>query len=262
MKKTTLIDTHTHTNIEPLTQEFDQIAKECLAQQIGFNIVGVDLATSKLAIKQAKQYDHLMCSVGIHPTEFKELNDDIIDQLDQLIADNLDVISSIGECGLDYYHQPYNKNLQKEFFIKQINLAKKYNKALMMHIRDAHNDAIALLKEQQVKNAIVHCFTDKSSYIDQYNELGCYISFPGVITFKPTANNNILDLYEAVKKTPLDKILVETDAPYLTPAPYRGKVNYPQYVQHTATTIAKILNKSVEEIKAITTANAKRVFNI
>lgn len=260
MKKVTLIDTHTHTNLDPLINQFEKIAKTCLEEKIGFNIVGVDLSSSELAIKQARQYDHLSCSIGIHPTESSELNDQAIEKLELLISNNLDVITSIGECGLDYYHQPYNKELQKKFFIKQISLAKKYNKGLMMHIRNAHDDAIMLLKEHKPKNAIVHCFTDKSNYIEEYNQLDCYISFPGVITFKPTANNNLLDLYEAVRKTPLDRILVETDAPYLTPVPYRGKINYPQYVQYTLATIAKILNKPIEEMKAITSANARRAF--
>lgn len=254
------IDTHTHTNLEPLYSESEEIIQESLKKQVGFNVVGIDLKTSKIALEQAKKYDHLTCSVGIHPTELEQVDDQIINQLEDLIKNNLEHISCIGECGLDYYHElNYSKEKQKEYFIKQIELAKKYDKPLMLHIRYAHDDAIAILKEYNVKRAIIHCFTDKSTYIDIYNELDYYISIPGVITYKPNTNNNLLDLYEAVRKIKKNRLLIETDAPWLAPTPFRGKTNYPYYVIHTLEFIANILNISKEEMQKNTFENALRI---
>lgn len=131
----------------------------------------------------------------------------------------------------------------------------------MLHIRNAHDDAIAILKELDVKDAIIHCFTDKKKYAEQYIKMGYYLSYPGVITFKPTKNNQIDELHEAIKITPLDKILVETDAPYLTPTPKRGQINYPYYVLYTSAFIANLLGITYEKMQNILLQNALRILN-
>lgn len=261
LEKIKIIDTHTHPNIEPLIEEFDDIIFKCYEQGIGLNIVGVDLKTSQTAIQQAKKFKFLTCSVAIHPNDLHNIENDFV-ALEKLIAENIYYISCIGECGLDYYHeQNYDHDFQKHWFKKHIELAKKYHKPLMLHIRNAHDDAIAILKELAVQDVIIHCFTDKKEYAQQYIEMGYYISYPGVITFKPTKNNQLHELYEAIKITPLDKILVETDAPYLTPVPKRGQTNYPYYVLYTSAFIANLLGITHEKMQKILLENSLRILN-
>ncbi|MCV3743743.1 TatD family hydrolase [Ureaplasma sp. ES3154-GEN] len=260
-KQIKIIDTHTHTNMSPLEEDFHTIAQQALAKGVGFNIVSCDRKMCDLAIFQARQYDHIVASVGYHPTDLKDLKDEDLDYLEQLIINHNDQIVCVGEVGLDYYHElEYSREYQKEWFIKQIKLALKYNLTLNLHIRYAHDDAIQILQKYQVKKVIIHCFTDAYRFIPIYNQLGYYVSFPGVITFKATPKNNILELYECVRAVDLDRILVETDAPFLTPTPYRGKTNYPYYVIETAKKIAEIRNVSEEEMFAILKKNALRSF--
>ncbi|WP_031488849.1 TatD family hydrolase [Ureaplasma canigenitalium] len=261
-----LFDTHTHTNIEPLASNANEIIKECKEKSLLICVVGTDLETSKIALEQAQTYDHVFCTIGIHPTDIYTVDvNTFIDELEALIKKDVKKkIVGIGECGLDYYHKPFNKEDQKSFFIKQMALAKKYDLALMMHIRDAHTDAIELLNKNKNRpdRCIVHCFTDDKKYISDYMKLGCYVSFPGVITFKNTPNNNIANLYEAIKMTEEDKILVETDAPFLTPVPYRGKVNYPYYVYETMKKIAEVKNIPIDDACLMLKNNALKVFKI
>ncbi|MCV3753833.1 TatD family hydrolase [Ureaplasma zalophigenitalium] len=257
----TLIDTHTHTNMSPLQEEFEEIAQTALANQIGFNIVSCDITMCQLAVKQASRYPHIVASVGIHPTDLATMTDDDLLLLEKLIQENRKQIVSIGEIGLDYYHElPYGKDVQKHWFKKQLELALKYDLPVNLHIRNAHDDAIEILREYQIQKAIVHCFTDAYKYILIYNSLDYYVSFPGVITFKPTANNNINELHRCIQALNINRLLVETDAPFLTPAPLRGKTNYPYYVVHTANKMAEILQYEPQDLYGILKNNALRIF--
>ncbi|MCV3728454.1 TatD family hydrolase [Ureaplasma miroungigenitalium] len=256
-----LIDTHTHTNMTPLQEEFDEIAQHALENKIGFNIVSCDRIMCELAVKQAAKYAHIVASIGIHPTELADMTDADLLFLEKLIIEHRDQIVCIGEIGLDYYHElPYDKSVQKYWFKKQLELALKYDLPVNLHIRNAHDDAIEILQEYQIKKAIIHCFTDAYKYVLIYNSLDYYVSFPGVITFKPTNNNNISELHQCIQAVNINRLLVETDAPFLTPAPLRGKTNYPYYVVHTANKMAEILGYEMRDLYSILKANALRIF--
>lgn len=236
-------DTHTHINYSPLAEQSDLIIKKLNDYDMFANIVGCNEKTCLLAIEQTKLSPNLFCSIGIHPNDIDEWNnvEEMVEFLEKLYLKNKNKILCIGECGLDYYYQNNDeiKNKQKKFFIAQIKLASKYNLPVMMHIRNAFNDAYEIIKEFKnlTQNWIVHCFSGNKFEAKKYLELGCFLSIPGIITF-----NNADELREAVKNIPIEKLLTETDAPWLTPVPYRGKTNYPFYVIQTNNFISDLLN--------------------
>ena len=255
-------DTHTHTNSKPLDSEFDKILEQIKQVDMAINIVGCNKQDCLLAVQQAKQDSLTYCSLAIHPNDVKNYDlQDTIAFLKELVINNRQKVLCIGECGLDYYYDndEQTKAIQKEWFKKQIELAIELDLPIMMHIRDAHDDAIEIIKQYQDKNAkwIVHCFTANEYYAKQYVELGCYLSIPGVVTFKKSD-----ELRQAVKVIPLDKLLTETDAPWLAPVPYRGKTNYPYYVIETNKYLSDLLQIDLETLNQQLVKNALKVFNI
>lgn len=256
-------DTHTHTNYPPLSEEFQEILKKLKENEIGINIVGCNKETCELATQQVKYSTDFYCSLAIHPNDIDEWNsiEEMTTFLENLYLDNKDKVLCIGECGLDYYYNndDETKRRQKIAFEAQINLAIKYNLPIMMHIRDAHEDAQEIIAKYNHLNLtwIVHCFTSNKINALRYLELGCYLSIPGVITFK-----NSHELREALQVIPLDKLLTETDAPWLTPMPYRGKTNYPYYLIHTNEFISNFLEIPLEELNKKLILNACKALNI
>lgn len=267
-----LFDTHTHVNFNAFKNDWREVIERALKNNIWLINVGSQSTTSKRAVEIAENYQQgVYAAVGLHPSHLEEQEIDKLEDGEKIqyktkgeefdenyyleLAKNEKVVA-IGECGLDYYRIKNNelgiKNKQKEVFIKHIELAEKVNKPLIIHCRDAHEDLIELLTSNE---GIMHFFTGTLEQALKYIDLGFYISFSGVITFT-NAYDNI------VKNLPLDKILIETDAPYVAPAPYRGKRNEPSYVIEVAKKIAKIKNISLEEAAERTTQNAKIIFNI
>lgn len=251
-------DTHTHTNYEPLAEQFDEILKVLEEKEMGINIVGCDIEGSYLAIQQAKQSNLLYCSIAIHPESAHKILDlkQTIDELEQMYLANQNKVVCIGECGLDYSYEFITDEIklkQKEVFLAHIHLAHKYNLPVMMHIRDAHDDASSIIKEHLHLNLtwIVHCFSSNVEDAKRYVDMGCYISIPGIITFK-----NAQYLRDALKVIPKHLLLTETDAPWLTPVPFRGKLNYPYYVIYTNEFIAKELNSNIDEFNQQLMENA------
>ena len=256
------IDTHTHTNCLELVEKFDEIIKDIENLDMYINIVGNNIDDSILAIKQSQNSDNSFCTIGIHPNEFKDDQsiDESITILEQLYLNNKEKVRAIGEIGLDYHFNPSQERilLQKLWFEKQINLATKYNLPVVMHIRDAHNDAYEIIKQYYDKTTfIVHCFCGTIDDVFRYNELNCYISISGIITFK---NND--SLRNALMYIPLNKLLTETDAPWLAPVPFRGKTNFPQYVIKTNEYIATLLNIDLNELLTILVNNAINCFKL
>lgn len=256
-------DCHTHTNYEPLSNELDTIFATNLENNLGMNIVGCDLVSSELAIEHAKKNQFSFASIGIHPENAKykiDINDQI-EKLEKLYLSNKDKIISIGECGLDYYYESTDeiKKIQNELFIAQIELALKLDLPVMMHIRDAHLDAIEIISKYKHTNLkfIVHCFSANSNELEKYLKLNCYYSVGGAATFK--ANN---ELRETIKKIPLNKLLTETDAPWLTPTPYRGKTNYPHYVIIVNEFLANLFDLSLDELNSNLINNVYSVFKL
>ena len=227
--------------------------KRAFDADIGVICVGVDLASSKQAIEMAAHYDNVWASVGLHPNESVDFDTETY----RLLALDPKVVA-IGEVGLDYYltTDPSMQKAQKMRFEKQITLAIETKKPLIIHCRSAHKDMIDLLFHPRYKlfsKGVIHSFTGTWNDARHYLELGFYIGLNGIITFTDQYN-------ETISNTPLDRILLETDAPYLSPEPHRGKRNEPSYVTYVANQIAKIKNISVDEVAHFTTENAKRLF--
>ena len=237
----------------------NSVIKNALNHNVkGFLIPGADFDDLPQAVKLAEQYDEVYFALGIHPYD--------IDKFDEAIMQeyvNHPKCIAIGECGLDYYRLPddeiekqENIKKQKEVFISQINLAKKYKKPLIIHIREASNDSREILEKYASKElgGVLHCF-NASPHLLPLANMNFYFGIGGVVTFK-----NAKKLVEILPQIPKEKLLIETDAPYLTPHPYRGVRNEPYYTKYVAQKMAEILNISDEEIQSITTNNAKNLF--
>ena len=256
-----LFDSHSHYNDEKYDIDREEIIKETLSNGVSnFIVAGYNIESSKKAIEIAKEYEGIFAIVGISPNDLKDMDTDDIDnnisEIEEL-TDN-DKVVAIGEIGLDYYWNKENKELQKQVFIKQIELANKKNLPIVIHTRDATIDTINILKENNViKKGIFHCCPLNMELIKEAIKLEFYISLSGVITFK-----NVKNAEEIINMIPEDKLLIETDSPYLSPEPMRGKRNSSINVKYVAEKIANVKNKTLEEIADITSDNAKRIFNI
>ncbi len=250
-----LFDSHCHYNDEKFNIDRDNIIKDNIKKGITKAIVaGYSVKSSKQAIEIAEKYtNNLYAIVGISPNDLDEINYKEIEKL----AKNKKVVA-IGEIGLDYYWNKENKELQKQVFLNQIQIANNLDLPIVIHTREAVMDTIEILKTNKVnKKGIFHCCPLNIELIKEALKLGYYISFSGNITFKNSKN-----AYSCVSYVPLEKILIETDSPYMTPEPFRGQRNNPAYVQYVAKKIAEIKNLREEEIAQITYNNAKTIFEI
>jgi len=251
-----LIDTHSH--IDMRIFELDSIlsnAKESNVEQI--IIPSVDRNSFEKVIEISNKYDGVYCALGIHPSEVKNAKDEDFDKIIELSSDKK--VVAIGECGLDYYWDKTFIEEQKEAFLKQIKIAKALKKPLIVHDREAHKDTFDLLTGN-IKDeipVIMHCFSGSLEFALECIKKGFYIAIGGVVTFK-----NAKKVHEIAKKIPLEYLLIETDAPYLTPEPYRGKLNEPAYVKLVAEKIAELRGISFDEVAEATTQNARKVFGI
>lgn len=251
-------DTHVHLNIEPLKEQFNNLINKYEKNGIFINIIGTCIDDSIIAIDQANQSKNAYCTIGIHPSECYNINLlETIAKLRNLYNTKPNKIIAIGECGLDYHYPDTNKQQQIEFFEAQIKLSIELNLPLILHIRDAHDDAINILKMYKLKNVIIHCYTDNLNYAERYIKLGFYISFPGVITFKKMSW-----LREIISKIDLNHILSETDGPWLSPEPHRGKINHSTNLVYINQCIADQLNLSLQDINEILFRNAINVLKL
>ena len=256
-----LFDSHSHYNDEKFDIDRERIIKETLSNGVSnFIVAGYNIQSSKKAIEIAKEYEEIYAIVGISPNDLEDLNTEDIDiyvsEIEELAKDK--EVVAIGEIGLDYYWNKENKELQKKVFIKQIELANKLNLPIVIHTRDATIDTINILKENNViKKGIFHCCPLNMELIKEAIKLGFYISLSGVITFK-----NVKNAEEIINMIPEDKLLIETDSPYLSPEPMRGKRNNSMNVKYVAEKIANVKNKTLEEIAELTSKNAEIIFNI
>ena len=277
--KNLLIDTHAHVNFNDFKDDYKETIKRALDENIWMINVGAESKTSERAMKMAEEYDEgVYAAVGLHPShlveqdvEYKE-NGELIkykskpEEFDYgfylNLARNKKVVG-IGECGLDYFRTSDEsfKEKQKEIFIKHLELAKEVNKPIIIHCRDAHDDLLAIFNlEAKLPSGVMHFFTGTLEQAKKYIELGFYISFSGVITFPPLRRVGANAYNDVIKNIPLEKILVETDCPYVAPVPRRGKRNEPQYVKYVAQKIAELRGLSFEEVEGQTTKNARKLF--
>lgn len=256
-------DSHSHYNDEKFDEDREEIIKQTYENNITkFICAGYNLSSSKLALKIANKYDYIYTISGISPNDVPESLEEIkplIKELEEIIKNDTNKkIVAIGEIGLDYYWNKENKQIQKEMFIKQIELANKYNLPIVIHTREATCDTIEILKENKVNyTGVFHCCPLNRELIKEALTLGYYISFAGPITFKNSKNAE-----EIVKMVPLEKILIETDSPYLAPEPKRGTRNNSINVKYIAEKIAEFKGIAIEEVANMTYNNAIKVFKI
>jgi TatD DNase family protein len=253
-----LIDSHAHIDMSEFNNDLDEVIKRADEQGVKAIIdVGIDEASSKAAVALAEKYEQVYAAVGIHPHDAESATETTFKVLESL-AYHPKVVA-IGEMGLDYYRNLSPRLVQQKVFRQQIELAKKFRKPIIVHDRDAHADTMKILKEQRAVEVggVLHCFSGSWEMAKECLKMGFYISFAGPVTF-----SNARKLHEVAKKVPLDRILVETDCPFLTPVPFRGKRNEPSYVVKTAEKIAQLKGISFEELAKHTTENAMRLFNL
>lgn len=250
------IDTHSHIFNEAFNDDLNEVIDRIISSNIHkILLVGFSKDTNLQALDLASKYNFIYPTVGYHPSEANEINENDLVFLENLILNNK--VYAIGECGLDYYWVKDNKDKQKELFIKQIELAKKYNKAVVVHSRDSIEDTYDIVKEYNEVKFIIHCFSSSLEMANKFIKLGCKLGIGGVLTFK-----NSKKLKEVVENIDISYLLLETDSPYLTPEPYRGKKNEPYNIIYVAEEIAKIKNISLEEVLKITTKNAISQFDL
>ena len=253
-----IFDTHTHLNVAQFAnKEQEEVA---LANEMGvtkMNVVGFDRPTIEKALELASQYDGVFATVGWHPTEAGSYSDEV----EAFLLDSLKhpKIVALGEIGLDYHWMTAPEEVQKTVFKRQIQLSKDLNLPFVVHTRDALEDTYTIIKEEGIGEAggIMHSYSGSWEMAEQFIDLGMMISLSGVVTFKKAT-----DLHEVARRIPLDKLLVETDAPYLAPVPKRGRENKPAYTRYVVEKIAELRGVSVEEVASATYANAKRIFKL
>ncbi len=251
-----LFDSHAHYNDEKFDIDRNELIKSIYNEGITRIVcAGYNVEQSKFALDLAKEFHFMYSTCGISPNDIEDFVDSNLEKIEEISKDNK--VVAIGEIGLDYYWNKENKEKQKELFIKQIEIANRLNKPIVIHTRDAWVDTIEILKDHPVnKKGVFHCCPLNQELIKEAVKLGFYISFSGNITFKNAKSE------ECIKLVPLDKILIETDSPYLSPEPFRGKRNDSRNVKFVAEKIAKTLNLDVEKISKVTYENTNKIFEI
>lgn len=252
-----MIDTHAHIQKSEY-EDYDKVVLDAINQSVEKIIcVGFDIASSIEAVEVANKYESVYAVIGIHPSEVENVDENYIETLKNL-AKNKKVVA-IGEIGLDYHFEPYNKELQKKIFVEQIKCAHSLNLPICIHSRDATKDLLDTLnenKEYLTNGGVLHCFGESVETFNIIKKYNFKISIGGVLTYK-----NARNVQNAILNIPLEYIMLETDSPWLTPEPYRGKCkNEPKYVKYVLEKLAEIKNLPIKEVEEITTKNAYELF--
>lgn len=253
-----IFDSHTHLNAEQFNDDIPETIER--AKELGVTkmaVVGFDTSTIEKSLQLSHDYSNIYSIIGWHPTEAGSYTKDIEKKLQEQLT--MPKVVALGEIGLDYYWMEDPKEVQAEVFRRQIAIAKEMNLPISIHTREALADTYQILKEEDIRDigGIMHSFSGDFEWAKRFLDLGMHISFSGVVTFKKAQ-----DVQEAATHVPLDRLLVETDAPYLAPVPYRGKRNEPGYTRYTVEKIAELRNLPIEEVALQTWKNAHRLFRI
>ena len=252
MENNFLVDTHCHLS---LTDDIDTVLMEAADNNVKKLIIsGCDKKSIRDGLEIIYRYPEIYMTVGFHPDEVDDLTDKDISDLESLIKTNKKIVG-IGEIGLDYYHNDMNIDRQKEFFIKQLELAEKHDLPVVIHSRESIQDVYDILKEHKVRG-VIHCFSGSLEMAELFIKLGFYLGIGGVLTFK---NSKLKDV---VTELSLDYFVLETDSPYLAPEPYRGHANYPKNIKIIAQALRKIKEVSLEEVTNKTTDNVNKIYNL
>jgi TatD DNase family protein len=260
-----MIDTHCHIDFK----EFDQDREKVIARYFDSDgekliNIGCDLRSSKRSCELAIKYENIFASAGIHPHDADTVNEHSLKKIEE-IADHYKVIA-IGEIGLDYFRNLSSQEKQIEAFRLQLELAENHNMPVILHCRDAYNDMLDILKSYKTSNwrGVIHCFCASWPIAKEFLDLGFYIGFTGIVTYYKDKMefNGEPEIYKVIKNTPLDRMLIETDCPYLPPVPHRGKRNEPLFVKSVAEKIANVKKTDFEKIEKATSENAKKLFGI
>lgn len=250
-----LFDSHTHLDDPKFDSDRDEVIENIKNSGVtGLVNVGCNLKTSEFSVKLAEKYDFIYASAGFHPCDVGDICEDDILKIAEMTKNER--VVAIGEIGLDYYWDDVSRDVQKYWFLRQLKLAEELDMPVIIHNRDAHKDVLDILKKSSARG-IIHCYSASAEMVDDFLSLGYYISFAGPLTYK---NNKKTVL--AAKKVPLDRILIETDAPYLSPDGFRGKRNDSSKIIHTCRFLADLRGLSVEEMACITEKNAKEIYRI
>jgi TatD DNase family protein len=251
-----LIDTHCHLEMDEFSPDRDEVIKR--AKDAGIEAIitiASDLKGNIGGLELSKKYDFIYSSVGFHPHDAKDFTEDIFNQIKIWVK--REKVVAIGEIGLDYHYDNSPREIQRGVFIKQLQFAKEINFPVIIHSREAKRDTLEIIKESGINKGVLHCFSGDIDMAERAMAMGFYISIAGPVTFK-----NARKPKEIAKMIPDDYLLIETDAPYLTPEPFRGRRNEPSYIVHTAKAIAELRGITLEDLSRITTINAKRLFKI
>ena len=252
-------DTHAHLDDEQYDVDREDLIRSMQEQDIGLCMtVGANMDMNHKAVELAQRYPgYLYAAVGIHPHDAAELNEETMAQLLRWME--LPCVRAWGEIGLDYYYDRAPRDLQKEVFVRQLETAQALGKPVILHIRDAHGDALELLRARRgrLPRGVVHCYSGSWESAQEYISLGMMISFTGSVTFK-----NAVRLADVSDKIPLDRLMIETDSPYMSPVPLRGRRNDPRNVRLVAEFLASRRGMPVEELACITAENGRRFFGI
>ena len=254
-EKPELIDTHAHLDSSDYDHDRAAVIARAFAARVGVITVGVDLPSSEAAVQLAHRHRLIWAGVGVHPHEAKTFTSQVARKLRQL-ARGEDVVA-IGEIGLDYYRDLSPHAVQREALIAQIELANELGLPVIIHNRESTADMLAILRNHRPQRGVIHSFLGDAALAREFLALGLYLGIGGPLTFK---KNDVLR--QTVTELPLERILIETDSPYLTPVPLRGKRNEPAYVRYVAAEIALLKGITVEEVAAATTENARRLFSL
>lgn len=253
-----LFDSHAHIDDNRFDTDRDETIQRAVQNGVkGIINIGADMASSARSVELASRYEEIYAAVGIHPHDAKDAIDSDYEMMARWVAKEPKIVA-IGEIGLDYYYDWSPRDVQQAVFIRQIDLARQLGKPIIIHDRDAHGDLLTIVKkEAQGMTGVFHCFSGSLEMAQEVIRLGFYVSFAGPVTFDKSVK-----VKEIAAAVPLDRLLVETDSPYLTPNPYRGRRNEPAHVRFVAEEIARLRNLPLEAVAEATTANVRQLFRI
>lgn len=249
-------DSHAHYNDSQFDEDREELLSDLKNHNVGYIVnIGADMPSSLESIKLAEKYDFIYVSVGVHPHEAKSVKEEDYEQLKKWLEN--EKVVALGEIGLDYHYDFSPRDIQREVFVRQLKICENITKPVIIHSREACQEVFDIIKSSNVRKGVVHAYSGSAELAKEYVKLGFYIGIGGVITFK-----NAKKLIEVVENIPIERILIETDSPYLTPVPFRGTRNNSKYLKEIVEKISEIKQISHKEIEEISFENAKNFFGI